>query len=161
MAQPNLHGFIGPSRIIGALLLIPAIALAGVAAWWYTSTTAFVNHAKSAPGVVTNLKPSSSGSNGTSYFAVFEFVDAEGIKRQATTEWSSNPPRYSVGENVVVLYSPDSPGDVRLKGFMGLWLGPTICGGLAAVDFFFAIVFLWFFPFMIRRRRPAPSPTFA
>ena len=151
------RGLILPSRIIGLLCLFAALVTGALAVWFYTSTSAFIRNATSAPGVVTEMRPSSS-SDGTTYHAVFEFSDTGGSKHQSMTSWSSNPPAYAVGENVEVLYSPGNPGDVRLRSFMGLWFGAVVCAALATVQLIVALVFVWLVPFMIRRMSPAPPP---
>jgi hypothetical protein len=152
----DARGFILPSRIVGLLFLLPALVSAGLAVWYYTSTSTFLRNAVSVPGVVTDVKPSS-GSEGTTYYSVFEFNVADGTKRQSVTSWSSNPPAHAVGQSVEVLYSPTDPSDVRLRSFMGLWFGAVFCAATTIMPLIMAGAFIWLVPFTIRRVWPASS----
>jgi hypothetical protein len=149
-------GFILPSRIIGLFLLLLAIALGVAATCFYMSTAAFVRRASRASGTVIDLKPSSGSNGGQTFYAVFEFTDANGAKHQSTTSWASSPPDYSVGEHVTVLYTMNDSADARISGFASLWLSTIISGSISVVNLFFSIVFLWFVPFTIRRVWPTP-----
>ena len=156
----DARGFILPSRIVGLLFLLWALVTAGLAIWFYTSTTTFLRSAVSVPGVVTDVRPSS-GSDGTTYHSVFEFSDAGGNKRRSVTNWSSNPPAHAVGEKVEVLYSPTAPSDVRLRSFTDLWLGAVVCAAVTVGPLVIAFVFIWLVPFTIRRvwpKSPAAAP---
>lgn len=153
----DAHGFIMPSRIIGVLFLFFALLPGAGAVWFYTSTSEFIRNATSASGVVIEVKPSSGG-DGTTYHAVFEFSDAGGNKHQSVSGWSSNPPAYAVGETVEVLYSRSNPSDARLHSFLGLWVGAIACATLTIPPLALAVVFIWFVPFTIRRIWPtAPA----
>ncbi|MDB5326798.1 MAG: hypothetical protein JWM57_2367 [Phycisphaerales bacterium] len=150
--QPT--GFILPSRIIGLFFLLPAIGSAALAIWFYTSASHFLSHATSVPGIVTALKPSTS-SDGTTYLAEFEYTDTAGQKRNGVSSWSSNPPRYAVGDAVEVLYLPIDPKTAQLRSFGELWLGTLICSILVVPPLVASAIFLWLIPFTIRRVWPA------
>lgn len=158
MEQMVVTGFIIPSRIFGAVILLPGIVLSGAAIWFLFSTAAFVREANSVPGIVVDLKPSSGENGGPGYYAVFEFTDTDGAKHQATTNWASSPPAYSVGEHVTILYSPRNTADARVSGFLSLWLTTIIFCAVAAGNMVFVMVFLWLVPFTIHRVWPASRP---
>jgi len=46
---------------------------------------------------------------------------------------STSPPAYSIGEKVMVYYSPDHPGDGVIGSFIELWLMPVVFGGIGSV----------------------------
>lgn len=66
-------------------------------------------------------------------YPVVEFTPVDGTPRKFRDSAGSNPPAYEVGEQVEVLYRPDSPEDARIKGFLSLWLLPLIFGGIGLV----------------------------
>ncbi|MEW6306353.1 MAG: DUF3592 domain-containing protein [Verrucomicrobiota bacterium] len=51
----------------------------------------------------------------------------------STDAFSSYPASHQIGDEVVVLFHPESIGDARIRSFRTLWLLPTIlgCFGLA------------------------------
>ncbi|MDT0453748.1 DUF3592 domain-containing protein [Streptomyces hesseae] len=63
-------------------------------------------------------------------FPVVEFTPSGGTPRRFRDSSGSDPSSYEVGEQVEVLYRADSPGDARINGFLSLWLGPVIVGGI-------------------------------
>jgi hypothetical protein len=157
----NVRGLILPSRIVGILILLPALIAAGVGGWFYHRTAVFLEHARQATGTIVAMQPSASGEGGATYTPVFTFTDERGVAHRITSGWSTNPPAYAVGDSVKVYYQPgagNNPPDARLASFWNLWLGATICGSIAAPFLLFAMVFLWLIPFTLRRVFPPPPP---
>jgi hypothetical protein len=114
--------------------LIGAGLLAG-GLYWAQNVRAFIAGAARAEGTVIELV-SSYSSGSTTWRPVVRFA-AEGKTVEFVSSSSSNPPSYSKGEKVTVLYSPGAPHDAKIEGFFSLWLGPIILGGIGSV--FFAI----------------------
>jgi len=112
------------------------VALA-VAIIWAVRTSAFIADATTAQGTVIDLLASRSSDNSTTWRPVVRFAAADGRTVQFEAGFSSNPPMYSRGENLEVLYSATNPQKASIKGFASLWGGPLIVGGIGAV--FFAI----------------------
>src|SRR5215831_12083326 len=110
---------------IGLLMMVLALA-------WYANVRAFVSRATVAPGMVVDLLPSRSD-NSTTWRPVVRFTSADRQNIEFTSSTSSNPPSYSKGEKVEVLYAPANPRDAKINGFFSLWGGPSIVGGLGAV----------------------------
>ncbi|WP_206733612.1 DUF3592 domain-containing protein [Flavobacterium sp. YO12] len=73
--------------------------------------------------------------NSTTYAPVVSFTTKAGNKIEFTSSVSSNPPSYSEGESVEVLYDPAEPKDASINGFASLWIGPLIFGILGTVFF--------------------------
>jgi hypothetical protein len=63
------------------------------------------------------------------------FIDQKGEKIEFTSSTSSNPPRYSKGEKVEVLYLPTEPEKAKINSFFALWGGVVILGGMGGVFF--------------------------
>jgi len=105
--------------------------------FWAQQVRSFIAEASLAEGTVVDLVASRSSDGSRGWRPVVRFVAADGSAVQFASSVSSNPPSYSRGEKVEVLYSPSRPQDAAIKGFFALWLGPLILGGLGSV--FFAI----------------------
>lgn len=125
------------------LLIIAGLFLAG-AGFWYNNTQKFLANASQADGVVVALVPVK-GDKSTTYAPRISFKTANGQEVTFKSSVSSNPPSYSTGESVVILYNPTSPqASATINSFTGLWLGPTIIGGIGAVLFLIAVLSLVF-----------------
>jgi hypothetical protein len=106
----------------------------------YRSTSGFLASAQTAEGTVIDLVASRS-SDSTTYRPVVRFVTDDGRTIEFTSSAGSNPPSYSRGETVPVLYTPKTPEDAKINGFFALWGGVTILGGLGAVFFVIGAAF--------------------
>ena len=119
----------------------------------YKSTADFLETAVTVKGTVVDLRQSrsvNSSSNSVMYTPVVRFTDKQGKVIEFTSSTSSNPPSYSTGEIVEVLYAPEISENATIKGFFSLWLGSLILGGIGSV---FAIVGLGFFVYDIQKKR--------
>ena len=112
---------------VGLLMIVIAVA-------WYANVRAFVAKAAVAQGTVVDLLPVRSD-NSTTWKPVVRFTSADRQNVEFTSSTSSNPPSYSKGEKVEVLYAPANPYDAKINGFFSLWGGASIVGGLGAVFF--------------------------
>ena len=112
---------IGIGLLIGALLI-------------YQNTQNFLGTALTTKGIVTDLIRSRSSDSYT-YKPLVEFETEEGLKVEFVSSTGSNPPSYSVGEVVDVLYQPSSPEKAKISGFFSLWGLSVIMGGIGTVFF--------------------------
>lgn len=113
--------------IVGVGLLIGALFL-------YQSASAFLAKATTADGTVVDLVRSRS-SDSITYRPVVQFMNQKGEKIEFISSSGSNPPSYSKGEKVEVLYLPDEPQKAKINGFFSLWGAPVILGGLGGAFF--------------------------
>lgn len=118
--------------LIGAGLLIGA-------AFTYRNTASFLAEAEHADGVVIDLYRSRSGDSNTTR-PVVRFTAADGEQVEFTSSFGSNPPAYSRGDEVRVLYRPSRPHDAEIDGFFALWGVTSILGGIGAVFLIIGIV---------------------
>jgi hypothetical protein len=102
------------------------------AAFWYQSTRSFIATAIDAEGTVIELQPVRS-TDSTTYRPIVRFEDQRGQRIEFSSATSSNPPGYSQGEKVSVLYPAADPHDARINGYFSLWGGATIIAGLGGV----------------------------
>lgn len=102
---------------------------------FYRSTNSFLAEAAKAEGTVIELVQSRSGDS-TTYRPVVQFESKNGQAIEFVSSSGSNPPSYSKGQKVEVLYRPTQPQDAKISGFFSLWGGSVILGGLGGVFFF-------------------------
>lgn len=111
--------------VVGGLLLVVAMLM-------WNATRQFVASASTLQGTVVELIEQRD-SDGVTYSPVVRFMAPDGNEVTYTESFSGNPAPYDVGEGVEVLYSREHPDKRRIKGFMSLWLGPVILGGIGSV----------------------------
>lgn len=124
--------------IVGAALLAGAIYL-------YVDKQAFLEKAETVQGTVIEMIPKRSKES-TTYSPVVSFKTKQGQTITYTSSTSSNPPSYSVGENVTMFYDPANPNDAEINGFFSLWLGVLILGFIGTVFFLIGslgVLFRW------------------
>lgn len=112
---------VGIGMLVGAFLI-------------YKSTSSFLAEATKAEGTVVDLVQSRS-SDSTTYRPVVHFINQNGQKIEFMSTTGSNPPSYSKGQKVEVLYRPTEPQNAKINGFFSLWGGSVIVGGLGGVFF--------------------------
>lgn len=109
-----------------------------------------------ASGVVSSLKVSPHFGD-RSKAAYVTFADHRGEKHTFVSKVRSNPPRYATGEQVPVVYDPESKAhdlDATIDSFNEGWLGPVITGIIGTGFLAFGIPFLiagW--PQVVKRPR--------
>ncbi|WP_341522091.1 DUF3592 domain-containing protein [Pseudomonas sp. G.S.17] len=86
----------------------------------YNSSTAFLENAVSVEGTVIDLD-SQRSQDSITFKPVVQFVTEDGQTVEFTSSAGTNPPSYSVGEKVEVLYAPEDPQGAKLSGFFELW----------------------------------------
>lgn len=113
------------------------LSLVTIAFSMYSNTHSFLDHAVTTEGTVTQLvrSYSSQNSGSSSYFPVIRFFTPDGNLVEFQSSTGSNPPSYSRGELVEVLYSPERPERAQINSFGSLWGGTLIIGGLGLVFF--------------------------
>lgn len=118
--------------IIKYLFTLIGIAMLVGAFFLYRNTTAFLAEAAKADGLVVDLVRSQS-SDSTTYRPVVRFMSSSGEEIEFVSSTGSNPPSYSRGEKVEVLYLPAKPEKARINGFFSLWGATVILGVLGGV----------------------------
>jgi hypothetical protein len=140
--------------IVKFIMLIVGVAMLAGAVYLYSNTRSFLAGAVHAQGTVVDLRRTESldshSNRSVSYYPVVQYAEAGGRKIEFTSDSGSNPPAYSRGDQVEVLYHPDAPEKARINGFMSLWFGTLIVGGLGVV---FTAVGTAMVVVPIRRRR--------
>lgn len=125
---------------VGAVLLIAAVVL-------LYRDSAFAHRAARAEGMVIDLARQVSRDDRQSrpsitYTAVIEFIDKTERRHEFAERISANPPRFSVGQHVQVLYDPMHPANAAVDDFWGRKGVAAIIGGVALIITTLGIVLL-------------------
>jgi len=113
--------------IIGIGMLVGATFL-------YRSTDLFLTEAIKTEGTVVELVRSQS-SDSTTYRPVVQFNSQNDQAVEFVSSTGSNPPSYSKGDKIEVLYHSKDPQNAKINDFFSLWGGPVIFGGMGGVFF--------------------------
>jgi hypothetical protein len=118
-----------------------AILFAGLCALVYSlvsivQTRSFLRRCAGVTGEVIRLERSRSGGEfGYDYAPVFSFTAADGNTFTVTSDVSSSPPGFRVGDSVRVRYDPADPQNARIHSFFQTW-GSAVIFGAIGVGFF-------------------------
>ncbi|MBC7183635.1 MAG: DUF3592 domain-containing protein, partial [Marinobacter sp.] len=74
-------------------------------------------------------------SDSNAYYPLVRFEDEQGRLTEFLSSSGSNPPSYSRGETVRVLFMPGDAESARIDGFFSLWGATLIVGVLGGVFF--------------------------
>ena len=109
------------------------------------ATFVFIHTATKTSGRVIDLIKVQSRSNfpGFTYEPVFRFTAANGQSYTVRSRTSSNPPEFTVGQTVQVLYSLGDPAHARLNTTAQLWLVTIICTSIGMVFSVLGCVLFW------------------
>lgn len=121
-----------------------ALLAGGAFAWLHTRR--FVAESVRGFGEVVGLQEHND--DGVTYSPVIRFSGPGGRPVEFTETTSSNPPGYSVGDRVAILYRPHDPKRARVASPWRLYLLASILGGIGGVFFLIgllvaALAFVW------------------
>lgn len=128
-AQPDPGGVV--LRILGWFLLVPGLCFLLLGLGLAADSWAFLGRAVETEAVVARLVESRG--DGPLYAPVFAFKTAEGRLVEVTHDTATNPPAWTVGERLVLVYDPAAPGKAAPRTWLGLWLFATVFAGLGAL----------------------------
>lgn len=120
--------------IVKYVFILIGIGMLAGAFLIYKSTSSFLAEAAKAEGTVVELAQSRS-SDSTTYRPVVQFTSQNGQAIEFVSSIGSNPPSYSKGQKVEVLYHPTDPQNAKISGFFPLWGSSVFLGGMGGVFF--------------------------
>ncbi|SHO56934.1 DUF3592 domain-containing protein [Vibrio quintilis] len=135
-----------PSSIFKLAFMAFGLVFLALAAFLFHQQQSFLNHSVRTDGTVIAFI-----SDGT-YYPVVSFQTTEGEMIEFKSSTGSNPPSFSRGENVEVVYRPDLPEHAEIYSFFHLWLGPLIFGILGGLFFLTGVGFFIFSLFGNRKK---------
>jgi Protein of unknown function (DUF3592) len=112
------------------LVCLLAFAFIGLGVYLARNTAQLLATGARAAGQVVGMESSHSSSSYT-YYPVVAFEAAGGQRTQFKDRMGSNPPSYSTGMKVTVIYDPANPQTASIDHGIGNWLGTmlSISGG--------------------------------
>lgn len=115
------------------LLNLMCVVMLGVACYYGHTSWSLKQDGYSVGGTVVALQESAgSGGSGVTYAPVIRY-EAAGRAHTFTSNNSSTPPAYDIGERVLILYDTADPSRARIDSWGELWLMPVALGGAALV----------------------------
>ena len=94
-------------------------------------------------GIVRQLVMHTDRDGGVTYTAIVRFADRDGAPHDLVDRISSNPPRFSRGEQVPVRYDPETPDDAVIDDLWGRLGAMLIVGPLGLLFTVLGTVFLF------------------
>jgi hypothetical protein len=126
----------GASIVFLLFILLFPLVFGGIGGYMLIDANRFSSVAEKAVGAVVKVE-THSGSDGTSYTAIFRYTDAAGRSHTAPTHISSSGYNYRRGETEDILYDPTAPDDeVRVNGVFSLWGLPVIFSAVGLLFLF-------------------------
>lgn len=101
--------------LIAVVLLFSGSVFAGIAGYLYLQQAMLESTGLRAEGVVVELL-ASTDSDGTTYAPVFQFQTQSGQTVKIQSNSYANPPAYTIGEPVTILYPPENPVAGQIQG---------------------------------------------
>ena len=127
------------------LFVLLGIFFWGLGHYLHKKNQKLVDQGTIVDGVVIQLRKIR-GDGAWTYQPVVKFRDHSGVERTLVADFSTNPPKYFVGEKVRVVYDandPKYPVTARIYDEFSLWGGAIFLYGFGA--FFVALAgFMWF-----------------
>jgi hypothetical protein len=124
-------------KLLGLIFSSVGTILLSVSAFLFIHEKQFIEHAQTTSGKVIELGrsvSSNSNSRGSiTYYPVVEFTTADGKRVVFSSNFSSNPPEFEVGEEVEVYYEPEKPSGAEVKSFFSQWFAALLTGGMGLI----------------------------
>lgn len=110
----------------------------------YRNTSSFVKEASKAEGTVVDIVLVDMGVNtrrtSSVYKPTIHFINHEGEKVEFTSSVGTNPPSYSKGQKVEILYRPTEPQNATINDFVSLWSDSFILAAMGGGFFIIGMI---------------------
>ena len=131
-------------RFAGRVWLGGGIACLLLSVGFSIYTRIFISNAERSSGTILRLVPIADKEDGAvNYAPVFTFAADDGKIYTITSDTSTNPPEFEVGQSVPVLYSKGNPAGAKLSSFGQLWIDTVVSASLGAVFTTLGGFFVW------------------
>ena len=108
--------------IIAACFALLGIVITPVGLIWWQHVRSFVQTAEKTEGTVIELVK-----EGKTYRPIVEYADHMGQRQELRSRTGTNPPSYSVGDKVQILYDRNDPDSVKINHWLTLYIFPFLC----------------------------------
>ncbi len=130
-------------RFIPWIFLIVGVVLLFIAYNLYASTQQFLKVSVKAVGTVVEMKSVRDSDDDLTYKPVITYKDRTGLEHTFTSSTSSNPPSYSVGDKVELLYDPQKPEQPSINTWIDLYIGVLVLGIIGGLDVLISTLVLY------------------
>lgn len=127
-----------PWQSIG--LAVVGVLCSAFAIYSYWTISHFLKSSVETQGTVIQL---TKRKGDTSYYPVVQYYDGD-RRHVLYSSTGSYPPRFSVNEQVKILYAPDKPSEAKIKEFWSLWL-MTVVSGVLGFSFLNGALLAWIY----------------
>jgi len=114
------------SAIATPLVCLLAIGFIGLGMYLGRATSHLLATGVRAEGQVVSMESSSSSNNSYTYYPVVAFDAGSAGRMRFKDRFGSNPPSYSTGQKVTVIYDPANPQTASIDHGIGNWLGSVL-----------------------------------
>lgn len=118
---------------IGGIFTVVGLALVTFAVSFHLDDRELAARGQRASGLVVDIESRRDSDGDRSYRPVVEFRDAQRRPWRFTSRMGSNPPGFTRGEAVEVIYDPENPESAVIDSFMQRHFLPLIFGIFGAV----------------------------
>lgn len=140
--------------LVGSVFFVVGVTFLGFAAWHYIDGQSLEASGKRTTGTVVALNRYTNNEGDTMYKPEVEFRDRSGQVQRIVSDVSSSSPTLSRGEQVDIIFDPESPEDAVIDTYMHRYFMPTVFGAMGSI---FALVGGGFLLGIVRRKRTIRS----
>ncbi len=130
--------------IIGTVFGFVGMLLFVIGIFILIRTRIFMDKAQEVKGTVIRMVYRRDSDGGGGYSPVYQFRTITGQTIEIADGMSSNPPMFTEGQSVDVLYDPENPNRARIKKWSSLYFVPLLLGGLGIIFGGIGVVLLFF-----------------
>ena len=137
-------------RWVGLVFGLAGLALIGGGLWSWIHNNSIAKGGIRTEGIVIDLQYRSDDKGSGTYAPVVEFLDEQNRPHEYRASSGSNPPRYSRGDRVEIIYLQNNPEHALIDDFSDRWALPIfllVFGGAFAAG---GSMVIWLY---VRRRR--------
>lgn len=119
--------------MIGIVFSLIGGLMALIAVFLFVRTRMFISNAQEVKGTVIRMVYKRNSKGGGGYSPVYQFKTIEGRLVEKQDSLFSNPPMFTEGQTIDVLYEPANPENARIKKWMNLYFLPLLLGGMGLI----------------------------
>ncbi len=130
---------------------------AGLVVWGYLNVKHKIDgsvYVKAEATVISMREVPATQEAGETWTPTLKFRDKNGVEHTFESNVSSDPPAYSIGEKVEILYPEGKPEQAFINSFMEKWFTPIM---LALAGLVMFIVSIWMIFTAFRREKPSKN----
>jgi len=153
-------GIVKLLRPVRYFLLVVGMIMLGIALRSGWRTAAFLKSSLVTSGTVVEMRDVHDSDGSVMFAPVFRFT-ANGTSETVTSNTSSDPTSFAVGDQVRVRYLPSEPAKAHIDSWMQLWFGTAVETVIGVVWVGFGFIVLWVERLVVRSQARAAQTNLA